>query len=130
MVVTILGKIPGNRGFTLVEILVAVVIFTTALLGVAGLTIVIIRGNTFSNMLTTATVLAQDKLEELQDTAYSALSDGSDTATQNNIDYSRLWDIADNAPTAGMKRIEVTVRWQVLGKRQHQIVLRTIRSGT
>jgi type IV pilus assembly protein PilV len=128
--VTILGKVPRDSGFTLVEILVAVVIFTTALLGIAGLTIVIIRGNTFSSMLTTATFLAQDKLEALQDAAYSALSDGSDTATQNNIDYTRLWEITDNAPAAGMKTIEVTVRWQVLGKHQRQVLLRTIRSGT
>lgn len=118
-----------HRGFTLVETLVAVVIFTVGLLGIAGLTLVIIRGNTFSNMVTTATVLAQDKLEDLRHTDYSALSSGSETTTQNHIAYTRRWDITANTPAASMTTINVTITWQVPGKQPHQVVLRTIRSG-
>jgi type IV pilus assembly protein PilV len=123
-------KFPNNKGFTLIEILAAVVIFTVGLLGVAGLTMVIIRGNTFSSMLTTATVLAQDKLEELRETTYAAIASGSDTAVENNVNYTRVWNITDDAPATGMKTIEVTVSWQIRGARQHQVVIKTIISNS
>ena len=127
--VAILRTYLTQRGFTLVETLVAVVIFTVALLGIAGLTVVIIRGNTFSNMVTTATVLAQDKLEELRQTDYSALGSGSETTIRNAIVYTRRWDVTANTPTTSMTTIAVTITWQVPGKQPRQVVLQTIRSG-
>lgn len=106
------------------------VVFSVGLLGIAGLATVIIRGNTFSSMVTTATILAQDKLEESQDTAYTAINTGRDSVTGNNIIYTRVWNVTDNAPAAGMKTIEVTVSWRVRGKQQHQVVLKTIVTDT
>jgi type IV pilus assembly protein PilV len=123
-------KLLKHSGFTLTEVLVAVVVFSVGLLGIAGLATVIIRGNTFSSMLTTATILAQDKLEESQDTAYTAINTGRDSVTGNNIIYTRVWNVTDNAPAAGMKTIEVTVSWRVRGKQQHQVVLKTIVTDT
>ena len=48
----------SHNGFTLIEVLVAIVILSVGLLGMASLTVAIIQGNKFSNDLTTATTLA------------------------------------------------------------------------
>lgn len=50
-------------GFTLIETLMALMVFSVGMLGLSGLTTVIVRENTLSQQITTATVLAQDKLE-------------------------------------------------------------------
>lgn len=56
----------NKRGFTLLEILVAITILAVGLLGGAGLTLGVIRGNLASQQITTATALAQDKMEEVK----------------------------------------------------------------
>jgi type IV pilus modification protein PilV len=53
-------------GFTLVEVLVAIVILAVGLLAVARLQSQAVRSNNFGNQLNEATFLAQDKAEELR----------------------------------------------------------------
>ena len=57
------GKKSG--GFTLIEVLITIVILSVGLLGMASLTTGIINGNAFSKNASTATTLAQDKMEEI-----------------------------------------------------------------
>ena len=60
------SKRDGQDGFTLIEVLIAIVILSVGLLGMASLTVGIIKGNKFSNDLSTATTLAQDKMEDIR----------------------------------------------------------------
>jgi type IV pilus assembly protein PilV len=114
-----------NQGFTIVEVLIALSVLTIGLLGVAGLTMMIIYGNSFSRTLTTATALAYDKLEELRDTPYEKIADGKKTLVERNITYIRVWRVTADQPAAGMKTVEVTVSWATLKQRQ-PVVLKTI----
>ena len=114
-----------NQGFTIVEVLIALSVLTVGLLGVAGLTLMIIYGNSFSRTLTTATALAHDKLEELRDTPYEKIVDGETTLVAHNITYTRVWRVAADQPAAGMKTVEVTVSWATR-KRRQPVVLKTI----
>jgi len=54
-----------DQGFSLVELLVAMTVFTIGLLGVAGMQLAAIRGNSSSNSLTVADNLAAGVLEEI-----------------------------------------------------------------
>lgn len=56
----------NEKGFTLIEILIAMVILGIAFMGLANLQISCINGNSHSCCLTKAVVLAQDKMEELK----------------------------------------------------------------
>lgn len=58
------GK-PEMAGFTLLEVLVALFIFAVGMLAVASMQGESIKGNTFSDLMTVATTLAEAKMEEL-----------------------------------------------------------------
>ncbi len=71
MELKIVKKNPGNlrssaakNGFTLLEVMLALAFLSVGLLGMASLTASVIRTNSFSDDFTTATALAQDKLED------------------------------------------------------------------
>ncbi len=107
----------NKKGFTLLEILVAMTLLTTALLGMAGLTAALTQGNTFSNRLTVASTLAQDKLEDLTNLGYgnTAVADTTVTEDYNSIPnfpwYKRITTTDVDSPAAGMKTLTVVVFW-------------------
>ncbi len=60
------NDITNQRGFTLVEVMVALVIFTISLLGLAGLQAAALRDNHLANQNTIATQLAEDMAERIR----------------------------------------------------------------
>lgn len=115
----------NHKGFTLVEIMVAMFILTIALLGLISVTVIVIKGNSFSKTITTATTLAKDKLEQLKNTDYDSLAGGADTVESI---YTRTWTITNNSPAAGMKTIQVIVVWDWQGAARN-VNLRSIVAG-
>lgn len=115
------GSVRGEEGFTLIEIIVAIMLLVVALLGMASVTTMVIKGNSFSKMMTTATTLAQDKMEDLNDTRYTALPVGVATdyatvrgtvqASATGAYFRRSSTVTANSPAANMKSISVTVSW-------------------
>jgi type IV pilus assembly protein PilV len=100
-----------SRGFTLLEVMIALVIFAIGLLGLAGLQVMAIKGNSFGQQMTVASTLAQNQLEALRESAGS-LSNGNDLVTaQNGIRYTRTWTVAANQPQANMDTVDITVSW-------------------
>ena len=63
--------------------------------------------------ITIATNLAAEKVEELMSVAWGAadLNAGTHNDADNPIDfhYQRSWDVTDDVPMEGMKRVRVTV---------------------
>jgi len=55
-----------QQGFSLVEVLVAILLLTVGLLALAQMQTKAVASNAFGNQLTQATFLAQDKVEELR----------------------------------------------------------------
>jgi type IV pilus assembly protein PilV len=103
----------------------ALMVFSVGMLGLSGLTTVIVRENTLSQQITTATVLAQDKLEALHNTGYDSLADEQDIATSNRNPYRRAVNVIDSAPAPGMKTVAVTVSWGPEDA-EHHVTLQTI----
>jgi type IV pilus modification protein PilV len=99
------------RGFTLIEVLVAMNIFSVALLGIAMSTASVIKANQVSYYTSLANTLAQDKLEQLKATPSSIASGGPVTDTISGKSFSRSWTVTANSPATGMHKIDVTVTW-------------------
>lgn len=114
------GRLP--RGFTLTEVLVAMVIFTLAGTGLVGLALALMEQNSVSRRLDTAAYLANDRLEQIRNTPYAQIVPanfpfedyGAVTAGAPPVpypDFQRRVTIQDDTPFPGMKRVIVTVSW-------------------
>ena len=120
----------NDNGFTLVEVLVAILILTVGLLGMASLTVAIIQGNKFSSDLTTATTLAQDKMEEIRrirETGYSNVVAETKADCSSPYDqYRREVLVTDDSPATDMKTVIVKTYWGGTSKEDHNVELKTI----
>ena len=118
----------NDCGFTLIEVLIAIVLLTVGLLGMAALTSGIINGNTHSSRLTTATTLAQEKVEDVRRLGYSNMPSATIT-TDEDYDsitnyplFKRTTATAVNSPTNNMKTITIMVYWD---SDDHSVSLQT-----
>ena len=59
-------KVFKEKGFSLIEVLIGLIILAIGILAVAGMQITSIFGTSFSNNITQASVIAQDRLEFLK----------------------------------------------------------------
>ena len=106
----------AQRGFIFIEVLVASAIFIIAFMSISEMVLNSIKLAKNAEFTTTASMLAQQKLEELRALAYddpglTAVNTGSpqEDPVVGYPDMSRLWIIEDDLPYAGVKRITVTV---------------------
>lgn len=125
----------GQEGWTLVEVLVAIVILTVGLLGVGAMQIAAIRGNFMGGNTSIALSLASQKMEDLFNRTYTHadLSDGTH-GPENLSDsgivtaqgfYRRTWNVEDMlSPWPTMKQITVAVSWE---NNRHSVTLQSMR---
>ena len=110
-------RLSNQKGFTLLELLIALTILTIGLLGLAGLHIAAIQGNVSGFKISTAAAVAQERIEELKalDASATALSAGAHADDGNQvvqgITYNRSYTIQDNTPVTGTSTITLTVTW-------------------
>ncbi len=121
----------NEKGFSLLEILIALSIFSIGLLAVAEMQIMAMKGNAFSSKTTGGTTLAQDQMEQLMALTYSSqttdnnlvdtdsdgdagLNDATTTTAdfnQTQDTYTIYWNISDDSVMPNTKTINVIVTW-------------------
>lgn len=111
-----------NKGFTLIEIMVAIFILTVGILSLVSVTVMVIKGNAFSKTMTTATTLASDQLETLKNTLYASIASTSYTSVTGFPGYERRWTVTTSG---NQKTIVMEVRWTWQGN-YHNVTLNTI----
>jgi len=123
------GILRGGRGFTLIEIMVAIALLVIGILGLIATATSVIQGNAISRQMTTAMALAQEQMEILKRLSYTAsdLTSGSHNDPGNPLStiYSRTWTVTPDTPAASMKTVTVTVSWTRKGS-NHSVNLQTI----
>lgn len=138
------GKISEHeRGFTIIEVLIAMAIFSIGILAVGSMQITATRGNTSAGKMTSASTIAQNQMEQLLSLNYDDLSslndaNGDGTAglsgnTASTADhmavrgqYNIYWNIAEDDPIRNTKTVEVIVSWK---SGQRQVALTTVKAN-
>ena len=106
-----------SKGFSLIEMLIALVILAISLLAVAGLMATTTRNNSFGGHMTEASTFAQDKLEELKLFSWNNIVGGADTRPgSTGINYNRAWNVSILAnptppPNDLLKTVTISVNW-------------------
>jgi prepilin-type N-terminal cleavage/methylation domain-containing protein len=103
----------SNHGFTLVEMMVALVLFGVGMMALAqslprGLSV-----RDQARRMTVASSMAQEGVERLRNLPFNHadLADGNHTDPDNPVEgaYSRRWAIQVDTPVPDMKRVTMTV---------------------
>jgi prepilin-type N-terminal cleavage/methylation domain-containing protein len=114
-----------EEGFTLIEIMIALVVMSIGLTALAAVQISAIRGNAFSKRMTTAMSIADGKMEQIKNGLYaSIISESATQVTQSNMNFTRQVTIT-NGPLANTKTVNVTVSWSE-GSKSHTVPITTI----
>ena len=146
-------RLRRQEGFSLIEVLIALVILAVGLLGLAMFQVTAIKGNAIASKWTVATELAQDRLERFRHVNWAehpgqrAVPTGFVPGTQpsqsdygglggavgdNTIvrgtQYYRVWQVSSNA-TNSLKTITVWCCWSDDAARWHNIMLVTQRAN-
>ncbi len=110
----------GEPGFTLIEVMVAIMILTVGLLALAQMMVLATNSNSLSGRMTSASAIAKEQMERLKATPFyidpisrtrnPALRDGGNLDAPGGA-YSQLYD-EEGLPVAGGGQFEV--RWQIL----------------
>src|ERR687895_777695 len=115
-----------EEGFTLIEIMIALVVLSVGLVALAGLQISAIRGNAFSKRMTTAVSIANEKMEQLKNSPYAnILSESSIQVTQSNMNFTRQVTVTNNSPLPNTKTVTVMITWSDTSK-SHSVPITTI----
>lgn len=123
----------NDAGFTLIEVLIALMVFSFGILSIGLMQLGAIKGNSMANQLTEATVFGCDQIEQMLSWDYDddrlkstnnnayPLPDGNNlTADGHQADSDNFchayWQITDGTPVTDSKTIDVTVYWSRKGE--------------
>jgi prepilin-type N-terminal cleavage/methylation domain-containing protein len=106
----------AEKGFTLVEVVVALTVVAIGILGISAVFPLAGRDLSKSGVSTKALELCQEKIEELHHNAYDA---PALTPAVTHVDslnpiidaFERSWYVLEDQPVSGCKTIQVTVEW-------------------
>ena len=120
-----------ERGASLIELMIGLVVLSLGILAVAQMFPAGARGQMQDRLMTSASYYAQEKLEELNRLTWSdpALTNGRHppgTATENlgaTGKWHRYYEVASlPAPLDNLKKVTVTVSWTFMGDRSVEAV--------
>ena len=104
------------NGFTLVEVLVAMVIFAISSMAITMLMMNHTKLVSLNSQASEAIALAQDKLEDLRTMSFADLvSNSTPPVTKKGTAYTTSWTVQQNTPTTDMSTLTVTVTWNYQG---------------
>ena len=118
----------SEKGFSLLEVMIALLILAVGLLGIAGMMTVGIRTNADAAHLTEAYQVGQAEMERLKLVSWNLITSGSSTREMRGITFTSTWSVLS---TVGrVKDVSLAVTWNegYMGNgaiKEHRIDLRT-----
>lgn len=97
--------VTDERGFTIVELLIAITVLTVGLLSFLGASALITRMLARGDRAATATFYAQERVERLQGQPCGTMASGTETRGGS---YQVSWTLT---PSVGSERVRIIVRY-------------------
>ena len=142
-------KRSSERGFSIIEVMIAISILSIGILALASMQVAAMRGNSFAGSVTEGSTWALDQIEKLMNLPWDDTSlqdadlDGAaglgnigfdnDTGTQADADfritrgrYSIHWNVANNVVTANTRTVNVIVTWSDHGVQKSVSIQRVV----
>ncbi len=113
------------NGFTLIEVMIALTIFTIGILGISGMLLIGERGITTGNKSLSAVQISKAQMEQLKGDSPIETGTGECTAA-HSPDIQCQWTIRGDTPAEDLYQIEVKTSWNE-GGRKRELVLNTVR---
>jgi type IV pilus assembly protein PilV len=107
------GPFIRDNGFTLLEVLIAITIFSFGLLAIAGMQVAAMKGNTHAKGVTEGVTVVVDQMEKLMALPYDNVTSGGPT-TIDGI-YTLQWAVQTDTPEPNTKTISITATWTDTG---------------
>jgi Tfp pilus assembly protein PilV len=108
-------QLVNAKGVTLLEAMIAMVILAFGVLGLAPMIVISMYGNSYSNQVTVADAVAQDRLEEIKTWSDVTPIPYSETVTNIQGIFTRETLIndctSDASILAGVYKIQINVSW-------------------
>ena len=108
-----LGQIPSPKrlsgGFTLLEVLLALLLITLGTLALSQAFSVGLFTSAEDESILTSTNLAQEKMEEIRNKTYSSISNEARAAVSGFSNYER--EVVVTTPVTNLKQVSVNVYW-------------------
>ncbi|MDP3286269.1 MAG: prepilin-type N-terminal cleavage/methylation domain-containing protein [Desulfobacterales bacterium] len=103
-----------DRGFSLIEVMIALAIFSIGILGVASMQILSINYNSHARQTTEGTSLGVERMERLMTLLYADadLDPATNPHTVTSGIYNITWNVTDNTDN---KAINMTISWTARG---------------
>ena len=98
----------ASQGFSLLEVMIAVALFSIGILGVGALQMTSTSGSTGARIHTEEYTWLVDQIERLSALNYAAADLAQGTRSVVQGPYAVSWTVVDDSPVAGSKRIAVT----------------------
>ena len=118
------SRLRRQQGFSMIELLVAMLILSTAMLGLGRLAVGVIQGNLRSRNHSVATFLAQDRIEALRGGGSAVVATTEDYGTLAGFPgFKRVTEVLRDTPERGLSAVTVTVSWD---QDARSAVLRTL----
>ncbi len=124
-----------RAGFSLTEVLIALLVFCASLAALAKFESHLIATNNLAAQRSEALGLTEQKLEALRDysvvnttsgyIAYEDIVSGSDTVTGNNATYTRTWTVT-NYTTIAYNVVDITTTWTASNGSSKSLTLSTV----
>jgi type IV pilus assembly protein PilV len=114
------GTKSNNHGFTLLELLVVVSVFSIGLLALASLQLTTIRAEAPASDKSEGSILAETYMGKLLVLPYSdsALSAGTHRLPKTPDGYAVMWQVSEHHPVKNTKTIDLKVTWTEGGKKK------------
>lgn len=106
-------KIKCEQGFTLLEVVIAILVFSVGIIAVASMQVTSIHNNSAAIRYTQASQLAANQAEQMMTTPYTTLASGGPVLSDDNV-YTINWTV--DGTVNNTRRITVTVAWQEKGR--------------